>query len=686
MLVHGDFDLNCVQRDTQSLKQVLKQKMLNQEALFRNQVHELHQLYKIQKTLMQDTGYGEFDEHYFYNASGRSSLVPLTPPKNYESLKKEPRFSSMPKGGSTQFTGREFVERRHGACDRIQWRPLDLQIPAKDFISCVDKNLPKNYNCWDKNMEFKNPHFDGNGSDPESLELSLSLGDEDRRKRSPMRTLFGKKTYSSPQNIIDLDEPTEMIPNGDTKNGTSPGCTAPIPFLVTKIESKLSVISDPTISKSVAKDLALEIGESCSMVDDSECFHDRSSFNKAFKEHHKDILRGSLFNKKQVFTSENLGHVDVCKVQLDYLSCYSNNPVVEYKTSAVVRESDAVNLALMDSSSEIMGKEIWKGKSKSNEKIDGKVCLSGSNSSVSRQSIGLCENIDYQSGDDKNEEVGLKSEFRMFAVTRQAGCENGYVEANEALGGSHQSPSTFQDGHGDKSSASRKSICISDNDSNSGKTRQSEVLSENSKISGSNQYSGTALGSQIVETSVTEHDRRSSNSSDLKHKSCDNKDSAEVDCLIKIGAQSLLKISLDNSSCLDPCKQAGTNETENDKEELPRYSSDSYELMVLKLTESTEDDDSVSSKLFEVNETETRDFSMKLRRGRRMKDFQKEILPSLASLSRHEIREDMNIMEAVLRSREYRKMRAKTADKGDWYTPVRNKRSRLNYTGRRNIS
>ncbi|KAF2313061.1 hypothetical protein GH714_008985 [Hevea brasiliensis] len=92
---------------------------------------------------------------------------------------------------------------------------------------------------------------------------------------------------------------------------------------------------------------------------------------------------------------------------------------------------------------------------------------------------------------------------------------------------------------------------------------------------------------------------------------------------------------------------------------------DSFELITLNLTESNVDDNSVSSKPFEVNDMELKDLGSKLRRGRRMKDFQREILPSLASLSRHEILEDINIMEGVLRSREYRKFRAKMAVHGE---------------------
>ncbi|KAF2591792.1 hypothetical protein F2Q70_00041825 [Brassica cretica] len=66
-----------------------------------------------------------------------------------------------------------------------------------------------------------------------------------------------------------------------------------------------------------------------------------------------------------------------------------------------------------------------------------------------------------------------------------------------------------------------------------------------------------------------------------------------------------------------------------------------------------------------------------------MKNFQKEIVPSLASLSRHEIREDMNILEAVLRSREYKKMQGKTRDV-KLGANTRNKRSvSQRYVGKR---
>ncbi|OMP02241.1 hypothetical protein CCACVL1_02856 [Corchorus capsularis] len=54
MLMLEDFELNSMQRGTDSVKDVFKQTMLDQDTIFRKQVHELHRLYSVQKTLMKD--------------------------------------------------------------------------------------------------------------------------------------------------------------------------------------------------------------------------------------------------------------------------------------------------------------------------------------------------------------------------------------------------------------------------------------------------------------------------------------------------------------------------------------------------------------------------------------------------------------------------------------------------------
>ncbi|XP_047306816.1 uncharacterized protein LOC124910242 isoform X2 [Impatiens glandulifera] len=120
---------------------------------------------------------------------------------------------------------------------------------------------------------------------------------------------------------------------------------------------------------------------------------------------------------------------------------------------------------------------------------------------------------------------------------------------------------------------------------------------------------------------------------------------------------------------------------DDDGEIQPERSLDSYELIVLNLEEcsSSAYEKCVVSSKEKVMKEEEEESPIKLRRGkRRIKDFRKDVLPSMACLSRHEIQEDVNIMEAVIRSREYKNiMRTKTTNVGGdkWFTPVK-KRSR----------
>lgn len=175
----------------------------------------------------------------------------------------------------------------------------------------------------------------------------------------------------------------------------------------------------------------------------------------------------------------------------------------------------------------------------------------------------------------------------------------------------------------------------------------------------------------------------------LEENGCCNEedDSSEV---IQMAAESLVhisEISYQNQDLQSKLVLRTNSSSEDqdfpDKPEMgkakPGCSYDSYERHTLGISETnTEEDFCVSSMALDELNNITRDnnkeIGLKLRRGRRMKNFQKEILPSLTSLSRHEIREDMNILEAVLRSREYKKMQGKTKDVKFKANP-RNKRS-----------
>ncbi|KAJ0250531.1 T284 protein [Hirschfeldia incana] len=141
-----------------------------------------------------------------------------------------------------------------------------------------------------------------------------------------------------------------------------------------------------------------------------------------------------------------------------------------------------------------------------------------------------------------------------------------------------------------------------------------------------------------------------------------NEEEEEFSEVMQMAAESLVHIS-----AVSYQNQDFQEKQEKCNVEPRCYSCDSYELHTLGINETnTEEEFCVSSmamaKLNNITREDNKEFGLKLRRGRRMKHFQKEILPSLTSLSRHEIREDMNILEAVLRSREYKKMQGKTKD------------------------
>lgn len=126
---------------------------------------------------------------------------------------------------------------------------------------------------------------------------------------------------------------------------------------------------------------------------------------------------------------------------------------------------------------------------------------------------------------------------------------------------------------------------------------------------------------------------------------------AEVDTRAKNGAVSLLYFS---SQCLARNQDCST------KKEVPQTSSESYESIVLKQEECSIDEYCVSSTPMGLDKNE---HGVKLKRGRRMKDFRKDILPDLGSLSSEEISEDMKIIDVALRSKEYKKYRSKIASK-----------------------
>ncbi|KAI7753526.1 hypothetical protein M8C21_032269 [Ambrosia artemisiifolia] len=110
-------------------KDELKQKMLQHEAIFRNQVSELHRLYKRQRDMMEEVKRKEFHKHHIsIDTSSSSSLMP--PQKPYVDANR------FPLGNSASIFGAEITheyiepeEAEHIADNQIS---EILSYPAKE--------------------------------------------------------------------------------------------------------------------------------------------------------------------------------------------------------------------------------------------------------------------------------------------------------------------------------------------------------------------------------------------------------------------------------------------------------------------------------------------------------------------------------------------------------------------------
>ncbi|XP_008796832.2 uncharacterized protein LOC103712163 [Phoenix dactylifera] len=149
-------------------------------------------------------------------------------------------------------------------------------------------------------------------------------------------------------------------------------------------------------------------------------------------------------------------------------------------------------------------------------------------------------------------------------------------------------------------------------------------------------------------------------------------EAVEMDLVIVKAAERLLSISLENSTY--PVYQVASNGQVEIKSkegsDRPQYSSDSFETITLKLQEIRDDGQSRLAKPTE-NETGKDVHGVKLRRGRRLRDFQKDVLPGLISLSRHEICEDMHTIGYKLR-----RNRPSKSWGEKWFAPIRSRQSR----------
>ncbi|XP_037426937.1 uncharacterized protein LOC119292212 [Triticum dicoccoides] len=141
---------------------------------------------------------------------------------------------------------------------------------------------------------------------------------------------------------------------------------------------------------------------------------------------------------------------------------------------------------------------------------------------------------------------------------------------------------------------------------------------------------------------------------------------AEDELLASTAAQTLVSLFTDSAAWITDSHCSNNQADAQDGGDEPQVSLDSFEEGVMNLEALRDDGDSVT---VTAPDKDGPSCGIKLRRGRGMRDFQREILPGLVSLARHEICDDLHAI-----GYEIRKTRQRRAP-GDKYGP--STRSRL---------
>ncbi|XP_009384478.3 uncharacterized protein LOC103972015 isoform X3 [Musa acuminata AAA Group] len=142
----------------------------------------------------------------------------------------------------------------------------------------------------------------------------------------------------------------------------------------------------------------------------------------------------------------------------------------------------------------------------------------------------------------------------------------------------------------------------------------------------------------------------------------------EVDHVIIKAAETLASISSEKPLCsVDQLTNNGRMEFYCEEGNDQPQSSDSFEMGTLNLEEIRDNGISTCAKQID---NETRKDVCKFKLGRGMRDFQKDILPGIISLSRHEICEDLYAIKYELG-----KKRSHRTSEENWVVPVRSRRS-----------
>ncbi|KAG5592965.1 hypothetical protein H5410_043479, partial [Solanum commersonii] len=638
MFVTGDYDLSLSLKYREPVKAVFKETIFGHDHTFKTQVYEPHHLCYTQEDTMMDLSWKELDRAYFSKGGQQGNPVAFGNFTRSPMSVDQKRICSIPKVFN-------WLQEKQVMFPGFQQRHSNPQICPTHYLDHIDRgNLNKRHGFFNslENSITENHYYHGGvAHHSEEVNLSLSIG------RNNMKTTVNTKTFD---HIIDLEESDDTRDSNAGLNPQSPMNSTRVSYSGYKRDYQCT----HSFTNNTTDNWFDGTTQKYFVPNDSTSCVEQNPLAEGVEQCEKTLLSRDISGKGKVLFSDERAFWTLTNPYLMILytlmilawHVLQVNLPQESHTDCLVRLVKAPFPLLVKGESKMMT-------------IQMRLLL------LFPKEFLFLINLNHPLSDSSENPCSLTTD-NDDQVSSTPENESKKARHDPMSSPDYKTQEFVKDSGPDRSLSSCKSSCFEDISSGI------ETLQAGTQLKNSG-----SKKSETLQTNISPRQEDVDSSSNSDHQMGET---SEVDDQIRRGAVSLIYLALE---CSEPSVVISMNKIEGDQNtEQPQCSSDTFEEMVLKQPETSIDDCCVTSNAFEFNATERKDYGITLKRGRRMKDFQRDIMPSLATLSRHEICEDIKIMETALRSREYKRHRSKMTDGNKWFNPVRNRRSRLNYVGR----
>ncbi|XP_049415648.1 uncharacterized protein LOC125878441 [Solanum stenotomum] len=662
MFVTGDYDLSLSLKYKEPVKAVFKETIFGHDHTFKTQVYEPHHLCYTQEDTMMDLSWKELDRACFSKGGQQGNPVAFGNFTRSPMSVDQKRICSIPKVFN-------WLQEKQVMFPGFQQRHSNPQICPTHYLDHIDRgNLNKRHGFFNslENSITENHYYHGGvAHHSEEVNLSLSIG------RNNMKTTVSTKTFD---HIIDLEESDDTRDSNAGLNPQSPMDSTRVSYSGYKRDYQCT----HSFTNNATDNWFDGTTQKYFVPNDSTSCVEQNPLAEGVEQCEKTLLSRDISGKGKVLFSDERAFLDLNKSIFDDSLHFDDPSLACSSSKSSSRESHGLSGEPRESTFPTASKRREQDDDNPNETsaiVPQRILspVTGSNHGYKRTKIVGVEqfliNLNHPLS-DSSENPGSLTTDNDDQVSSTPENKSKETKHDPMSSPDYKTQEFVKDSGPDRSLSSCKSSCFEDISSGI------ETLQAGTQLKNSG-----SKKSETLQTNISPRQEDVDSSSNSDHQMGET---SEVDDQIRRGAVSLIYLALE---CSEPSVVISMNKIEGDQNtEQPQCSSDTFEEMVLKQPETSIDDCCVTSNAFEFNATERKDYGITLKRGRRMKDFQRDIMPSLATLSRHEICEDIKIMETALRSREYKRHRSKMTDGNKWFNPVRNRRSRLNYVGRKYYS